>query len=413
MSSAISFLFHVPSWVKKRACHPLDDAVDRLSSSYSIPVLFVCFTLSVTNMLFGDSMSCWTNKEFPGHWANFYSYYCYIQPQTLVLEAGTYRRYIAYFPWVPYIIVVQAILFVSPRTFWHFFASRAELDLHAVLERATEIKDLLGEQRQKVLDELTSYMMVYNEFTHKGSNKLFFVLQSPTAMAYLIHKWAYFGMALTQFKLLVHILGNGDNLWGFHAMKQLLEGNTTTSNVFPLITYCQVPEMFDGQYRNRMINCLMTFNILYEKIFIVIYFWIMFLTVVTFLSAFISTLRLFVPIWRVRAIHSRLRPGDVEPVKQRLVNRFLYYALHADGLLALQLIESSCGRETAEDVTRTLFANFTFSFRDRLRRGVSGATSNGSRVNNYGTMNGTAPPAEHDLLTSVPLMDRAFNSTEA
>lgn len=59
---------------------PLDDRVDRLSSTWSVYILIFSFALASTQLFIGNQLECVAPPQSPSSWIKYYNEYCFISP---------------------------------------------------------------------------------------------------------------------------------------------------------------------------------------------------------------------------------------------------------------------------------------------------------------------------------------------
>jgi hypothetical protein len=81
-------------------------------------------------------------------------------------------------------------------------------------------------------------------------------------------------------------------------MSGVLTSNRTT--YFPRYGFCQFEQnIYVGQGNLREVQCALIVNAYNEKAYLVVYFWLLFLLMVTFINALYTTLYYIMPFTRV------------------------------------------------------------------------------------------------------------------
>uniref|UniRef100_A0A914YYW6 Innexin n=1 Tax=Panagrolaimus superbus TaxID=310955 RepID=A0A914YYW6_9BILA len=245
----------------------------------------------------------------------------------------------------------QAIGFFAPKMFWHFAARHSELDYLSIIHFIRGLRKNIGEELNGNIKRITNFMIRHmSSLKHESA---FFLIRSPIVILYLFKKWLYFFNAVLQFYFIIIFVGDDSWSWGFHTFTYVYSGigsNETrlpTSPNFPTLTYCEPPYFVDGFKEVDHASCVMTINYLTEKIYIIAYFWILIVAFSAFLSALYATIYYSVPYFRTNFVVSRIR-NIKSGVTEWKVNEFLNEYLHADGLLALNLVENSCDKILSE-----------------------------------------------------------------
>ena len=211
-----------------------------------------------------------------------------------------------------------------------------------------------GERRERRAHELTTYILAYLEFVYDNRQMRF---TSPTAFFYIFKKWLYFFGSATQFCLLALFIGSGKYDWGLFSLQNIInQENYDYSLLFPRITFCNVPYREDNQDKYLSFSCVMGMNVVFEKLFTFLYFWILFVMIASLCSAIHATAIFLLPAFRYLAVDSYLKKSGVNLSRKNLL-KFLHTNLHADGMLIIILIQDAYGQALAEEICRNLWLN--------------------------------------------------------
>ncbi|PNF19253.1 Innexin inx3 [Cryptotermes secundus] len=113
----------------------IDNMVFRLHYRITSAILFVCCILCTTNSLIGDPISCIADSSLPGHVINTYCWITstFTLPHQQGKPVGTHvahpgvgtyvegeneTRYHSYYQWVPFMLFFQGLLFYVPHWIW-------------------------------------------------------------------------------------------------------------------------------------------------------------------------------------------------------------------------------------------------------------------------------------------------------
>uniref|UniRef100_A0A7E4URR3 Innexin n=1 Tax=Panagrellus redivivus TaxID=6233 RepID=A0A7E4URR3_PANRE len=359
-------MFGIPSvfgGFKKLNSDPLDDPSDRLSSAVSVALLVSFCALASGRIYVGDPIECLVDRSATSSWSRYYMQYCFVQPHLylrsgtgLTAEATFSRPQVAFYPWIPYAMFLQACIFYLPKLLWDFFNCRLGIDLKSVLEEAKQLADKPIADRRDQVRELAAYMTAALDFVFDGHRVSWFLLSSPTAVCYILKKWLYVVLALAQFRWLIGFIGSGNLGWGFSAaMAYSNYGFHQASTVLPITTTCRIPTTIDGDARSTALPCILGMNVVFERLYIVLYFWLIAIIAISLTSAIRATMLFVFPAFRFTAINARLKLSRHSYLGQQNVISFLHSVLRADGLLAVSLIQESYGTALAEQLLRELW----------------------------------------------------------
>ncbi len=130
--------------LKKLSTRFDDDRVDRLSSIYTVLLMVVFAILVNMTQWIGKPIICWTPKHFTGAHIKFANSYCWIKTTYYLPfddeipkgHEGETRQNIQYYPWIPFILLAQALFFYAPSAVWHSFNQQAGVDADNIVQAA-------------------------------------------------------------------------------------------------------------------------------------------------------------------------------------------------------------------------------------------------------------------------------------
>ena len=111
------------------------------------------------------AISCWVPAQFTGSHVEYTNYICWIS-NTYYLPwkdkvpgpNDLKKTHISYYQWVPFILMVQAIMFYSPSILWHTFSSKTGFDIGTLVKSVNSIEHLNPESKEKTLRYLAKHM---------------------------------------------------------------------------------------------------------------------------------------------------------------------------------------------------------------------------------------------------------------
>lgn len=138
--------------------------------------------------------------------------------------------------------------------------------------------------------------------------------------------------------------------------------------LFPRVSYCRVPSIrLVGGENAYTAQCALPINMLNEKLYIFLWFWIVFLVIVTAISLTLWIIRMISPFRRYRYIARFLRVCRVEDeAKQRVEPRgkmtqlqhFVDAHLRQDGVFLIRMLAINAGDVLAADVVGVMWKNY-------------------------------------------------------
>ncbi|XP_063916937.1 innexin inx2-like [Zophobas morio] len=287
-----------------------DNNVFRLHYKLTVIMLIVFSILLTSKQYFGDPIECHVAEK--KHVIEMYCwiYGTYINRDTLkgktghIPGLGNERRKVApwmkddderiiwqkYYQWVCIVFCFQALLFYLPRYLWKTWeGGRIRLlvsDLNTPLVTAA-------------WNPTTKSQMIQYLINGKYFHKLY-------AIRYVMCEILNLVNVVSQIFLMDWFLGGQFSFYGFSLM---MEGDVNPMNqVFPKLTKCQYYYYGpSGSVQNIDALCVLPLNILNEKLFIVLWFWLFFLSAVTVLSLIYRMFIIFLPKLRIYLLMAQAR----------------------------------------------------------------------------------------------------------
>ena len=120
--------------------------------------------------MYSNTITCWVPVHFTGSWTKFTNSYCWVKntyylpfankvPHQGDTDAEQGKEYVKYYQWIPFILLVQAVLFYAPTVVWHGFNSKGGIDADNILESAHQLSNTKkAEQRETTLKHVSNSM---------------------------------------------------------------------------------------------------------------------------------------------------------------------------------------------------------------------------------------------------------------
>ncbi|CAH0723174.1 unnamed protein product, partial [Brenthis ino] len=319
-----------------------DNNIFRLHYKLTVIILLVCTLLVTSKQFFGEPIHCISEGETINKDA--INSYCWIygaftlenQPAAkhmLYPGVGTdttgdakHRRH-SYYQWVSFILLCQAAMFYTPHYLWKIWEGGKLKALVSDLANPLVTKNW-GESRRA---EMLSYLTYSNIHTHM-----------KYALLYGFCEVLNFVNTVGQIFLLDLFLGGSFRNYGsavatFTQVPDLPTESQQPNPMdlyFPKLTKCSYRDFGPSgtpQLKDRL--CVLPLNIINEKIFAVLWFWLIILAVLSALAIFFRIIIFTVPTVRTYLIMSRVRQVD-RYVVSKITNHFGYgdwFVLHLLG----------------------------------------------------------------------------------
>ncbi|EJW78194.1 innexin family protein, partial [Wuchereria bancrofti] len=242
----------------------------------------------------GDPIQCWLPAELASQksWEQYAEDYCFVEntyyipleqnmPQS---EKHRDERLITYYQWVPFTLILQAMLFVIPHIFWRMLNWTSNVQTRAVISMADSVRQMgpCSDEARDIVDAIASHIYHAEKSTkhlHKilqNSNLLVIFTriftQSYLSTVYLITKLLFVVNATVQFWIVSLYLGGN----GYDLTRALLRQQTWQSTgLFPRVTMCDFKIRVMGNVHRHTIQCVLMANMFNEKIYVALWWWLL------------------------------------------------------------------------------------------------------------------------------------------
>nr|CDS33939.1 innexin unc 9 [Hymenolepis microstoma] len=403
----------------------VDDFADRLNLFTVVLLLFCTVLISMKQYIF-NSISCYIPVSPSGsEFKNYVTDYCWVHgtiplrpdeemPSTAE-EWNLYDKYrrITYYQWVPFMLGLQCIFFYLPNVLWQIICNcRASGDVYTLLQAAKKATSGSRSDRKKEVERVAEFLedMLDNHKCPRRGKQARFVnkmydrfgicvmskrLGTRLIWSYMVLKVVTIVNAAVQLYLIQVFLGFTGHYLKPATIESIIEGKPRytfeksekgysfgwaiaqyirsgqewpQTLLFPRVSYCRVPSIrLVGGENAYTAQCALPINMLNEKIYIFLWFWIVFLIIVTATSLTFWLLRMLSPFRRYRYIARFLRVCRVEDeAKRRMEPRgkltqlqhFVDYHLQQDGVFLIRMIALNVGDILAADVVGVIWKNY-------------------------------------------------------
>jgi hypothetical protein len=298
-----------------------------------------------------------------------------------------------YYQWSPFILLFMALCFYFPRMLWRSLNNKSGLDIEKLVESALKQEQTdQAEERQKTINYIANSIRGYIENRYKSPAQLYSSKQFPQKFWYSLTFWRHRHLSsfivllftfvkflflfnsLVQIFLLNAFLGNDYHLFGFEVLLNLIRGlDWGESKRFPRVTLCDFHIREIGIVHRYTVQCVLPINLFNEKIFLILWFWILLLAAFNigdFVSWLVRMLRVGSRTAYVRrklAMNRALISGPFDeysnPEQARLDDKrrsrvFVRDYLQEDGCFALRLIARNGQDIIVGEIIDNLYKSF-------------------------------------------------------
>lgn len=382
-----------------------DDLPDRISRQYSTIMLLVMAMIVSARQYLGQAIHCWCPEMCAENHETYANVMCWVDDTYYVPfldrmpQADDRKdRKITYYQWVPIILMLQAIMFALPRFLWKLLNGRSGINIGTIIEAAEAMQTArTPEERDKnlrfVVHLMDRYLMKSDgccpiSGKRSISKGCCFLgggcLGNYLSCCYLLVKIVYLINATGQLFLLNVFLGYEFHAFGVQVLDHLINGQPWTgSERFPLVTLCDFRIRQNTNVHQYTVQCVLPINIFNEKVFVIVWFWLVIVGIVTLVSLLQWMLGLLCLHRQVESIRNHLLAVQefdrLDLVSFRL---FINKYLRRDGLFVLRLVEKNAGQLVATEVFSGLWLSYGPKFNKEDSRTVGQSTTRRTRSAN-------------------------------
>ncbi|KAK7862572.1 hypothetical protein R5R35_004187 [Gryllus longicercus] len=326
----------------------IDSTIARLHYRVTAVVLFVGCLLCTANSLIGNPIECihsdermqkvlnqycWISSTFtlPAargqvgvHVAHAgvgaYAHHGRYAPHPHVTGATGEERYHAYYQWVPFVLFFQGLLFYAPHWFWkNWEDGKIRLLSDGIRGTLAETREGRKERQSKLVQYVIDTMDMHNWY----------------ALGYYVSEILNFVNVIGNIYFTDKFLGGKFLSYGIVALKPVADNETSPFvEIFPRVTKCTFHKFgHSGTIEVIDTMCVLALNILNEKIYIFLWWWFIFLAVISGLALFYSSSIIVSPAIRRNILCRRFKFKVIEGAKAIVNNTKVgdFFLLHLLG----------------------------------------------------------------------------------
>ncbi|XP_075973856.1 innexin inx2-like [Anticarsia gemmatalis] len=317
-----------------------DNNVFRMHYKMTVIMLLVFTLLVSSKQFFGEPIHCMGDGE-KDHDKDAINNYCWIYgtytlKSRLIGIEGKHMAYPGvgpnkhdddeqikhtYYQWVCFVLLAQSVMFYTPRYLWKIWEGGRLKALAAELGSPVVTKDWSEFRR----GELVSYLSTTNIHTHNMYalryafceilNLLNVVGQIFILDIFLGGAFRNYGAAVATFSHMPRISADMTNLV-----------SSPMDQFFPKVTKCWLRSYGPSgtmQFKDRL--CVLPLNIVNEKIFVILWFWLIILTLVSTLAVLFRIL-----VLSSRHLRTVMIAGQLRYMKKSVIYRVVKHFSYGD-----------------------------------------------------------------------------------
>ncbi|OAF67535.1 Innexin unc-9 [Intoshia linei] len=358
-----------------------DDFTDRVNRKYTVFFLLLFAMLVSTKQYVGEPINCWVPAIFTQNHEEYANKVCWVS-NTYFLPINDdipkkidQKEIIGYYQWIPLILLSQACLFFVPCCIWRVLSHRSGININTLLEAANTC------QRASLLDNRTRTLMyMINHLDGylgikpndgrgcasrilRSISKRSFILASRSygkyiTCVYIFVKLLYILNSVGQLFLLNIYLNTDYHMHGIEIIKALLEGREWRSEKrFPRVTFCNFEIKTLGNVQRYTVQCVLPINLFNEKIYIIIWFWFILVTILSFVSLSSWMFEIISVKVQNRYVNRQLSAvGVLTRDHQINIKKFCKFYLKTDGIFIIRLVAKNAGDLIAAEILSGLWS---------------------------------------------------------
>ena len=375
--------FHVGSLIAA------EDFADKFNYQLTPMLLTLFITIIGIRQYVFTPIQCLIPKEFDKAWEEYTENYCWIQdtyfhsinlgPPKSIRERE--EASISYYQWVPFVLGAQALCFYLPHILWKVLSIRAGANVNQMIRFASDAAIIDQDKKAKMLRYLGKHMekllFARAVTTHPSltttRTRLFHALRTVLPCfwfrkengfslfaLYIVVKFVYLSNCMAQLWLMQSFIGHNSSFFGPGILSDLLARRSWNhSGIFPRVTWCDFTVRRVGNTQRYSVQCVLPINMLNEKIYIFLWFWITCGIAIQSVAIVTWLLRMATTRERRRFIKKYLSIlSDVDNQERRLASRFINQFLRHDGVFLLRMIAFNVGDLTAAELIQEVWNNW-------------------------------------------------------
>ncbi|XP_059164247.1 innexin unc-9-like isoform X2 [Physella acuta] len=380
-----------------------DDLNDRVNHLYTTGILIIFTVVVSARQYVGDPIRCWCPAQFTGAHVDYTNNICwisntyYIPMEYAVPESHAKRveNELTYYQWVPVMLLIQALMFYLPCIVWRLLNGHSGINVDRIVSLASDAQYEAPEVRMRTIKYVVRHidrcLDNQRESRHRCCVTLRHILSAKLSLlcgrrygnyliaTYLVMKVLYISNAIGQLFMLNAFLATEYNLYGFQVLDDLIKGSEwTASKRFPRVTMCDFSIRQMTNSHHYSVQCVLPINLFNEKIYIFLWFWLVFVSVLTSYSLMSWLWQMVFPSSRIHYVRKFLKIMDRigSGPDKKLATRFTMEYLRHDGVFTLRLV----GKNSSDIVVAEIVSGLWDVYRSKKSiqiRNTSTLPSNG------------------------------------
>lgn len=287
---------------------------------------------------------------------------------------------LGYYQWIPLVLLLQALCFFCPNIIWMVYNNRLGLDISRMVLLVSGVEHINPDIRDKTIkficrhfDRALAYQREYRRSSIRRclqrASRYCCLPMGKLYGNYLISlnilvKILYIVNSVGQIWLLHEFLSNDTHkyiFYGYEALKSIWKKEQMNTLLFPRVTLCDFKIRQMQNVQPFTVQCALPINLFNEKIYIFLWWWILFVAVMSVLGFIIHCWTLFTMnrvsyMKKYLRIMNKAKSGN--STDDRLISQFVNEYLRQDGVFALRLMAKNTNDVVTAEVIGALFDYF-------------------------------------------------------
>ena len=343
---------------------------------YDVIIIFQLSTLQY----FSDPLHCYHNKAPSATEEKYADLLCWMSntyklPEMqgdFIKREDQINNDINYYQWVPLCIVAQAIFFYLPYLIWRTLYTWCGVDFKSLasvsanLLEFTKSQDEAERQRNNAVDYIEGRLPEYL----RTSRRRTCFHGRCLSLSYLATKMIYLINSILQLVFISCFLGTEFFGLGFRFLDSLRSDEVVSGmahvakrsvleQVFPYVTLCSYEKYeFGDNVHRTTVQCVLPINFYNEKVYLLIWLWLMILLVANVLDLIRYFVVIFIPKLHQRFLKGIIGKGAIDELDGREVVKKWASELECDGVFLLRVLNSNVPHHVMVTVTSGLFKKY-------------------------------------------------------
>ena len=308
-----------------------------------------------------------------------------------------------YYQWIPLVLLLQTLCFYTPSIIWASHNNAVGMDINRMVLLISGVEHINPDIRDKSIKFICRHFdraLAYQREYRKGRVRRFMHSLSRYCCCPIGKLYGNYLIMLNLFVKLLYIINAVGQLWllnefisndrysytfyGLEVLTAVWNHEQPNSRMFPRITLCDFQIRQMQNVHDYTVQCTLPINLFNEKIYIFLWFWILFVAGVTVIGFVYMVWTLF-SMNRVTYLKKYLRiTGKLKkdnPTDERLIRQFVNEYLRQDGVFALRLISKNTNDVITAEVISAIFEYFKKHYKPAkiiITRDLESSKLNGS-----------------------------------